>query len=320
MNDSLPRIVTIQGPTAAGKSELALRLATELGAHIVSADSRQVYRLLDIGTAKPTATEREQVPHHLIDVIYPEQRYSAGRFAREAMQIITRLSSDGIPVLVAGGTGFYIRALVDGLFRAPPVPVEMHERLCTELKTLGGSVLHERLASVDPTMAERLPPQDGQRIVRAIEVFETTGRPMSELWREQQSSPRYRCFNVMVNRPRQELYERIDSRYDAMLAAGLVDELREVLAAGYPPDAPGLHTVGYRELLPHLLEGASLSDCAALTRQHTRNYAKRQLTWFRNREFDLTTKPASDNFSQTLDSVGRFLSESGECCRGGIRE
>jgi len=305
-NSTLPAIVTIQGPTAAGKSVLALRLAEELGAHIVSADSRQVYRRLDIGTAKPTPAERTRVPHHLIDIIEPDQRYSAGRFSAEAGDVIGRLCAQGTPVLVVGGTGFYIRALLQGLFEAPPVAPEVHQRLCDELREQGGAALHARLAEVDSAMAERLHPNDGQRVLRALEVFETTGRPMSELWAGQTSHERYRHFDIMVTRPRHELYAAIDKRYDAMLAAGLVDELRGVLAAGFAPDALGLRTVGYSELLPHLLRGVPLAECAEQARRHTRNFAKRQLTWFRSCEFHLTIDPTENNFSQTLGAVRRF--------------
>lgn len=274
---SIPAIV---GPTAAGKSAVALHIAQRLGAEIISADSRQVYKFLDIGTAKPTAEERALVPHHLLDVRLPDEYYSAGEYARDATTAIEEVLARNRLPLVVGGSGFYIKALTDGLFGPRITEPALRERLRQEAKRIGSMALWERLHKVDPVAAARLHPNDAQRIIRALEVYECTGVPLSvhQLWHRPQCSFRWRFIGLRW--PRQELYRRIEQRVDQMIADGLEQEVRQLLAMGYGGELNSLRTVGYKEMMAFVRGALSLPEAVAQIKQHTRNYAKRQLTWF----------------------------------------
>lgn len=265
-----------------GKTELALALAEKAGAEIIACDSRQVYRLLDIGTAKPTVEERKWVKHHLIDVVDPDEDYNAGRYAREALEAIRRLSLSGKPFLVVAGTGLYLRALVSGIFNAPDIPREIRERILAEARTLGQRAMHERLEKVDPEAAERIHPNDPQRTLRALEVYEATGKPLSEWWRDSRVI-RQELEPVLVGltRPKEVLYERINERVKQMIEQGLIRECNALLQKGYSPALNSLQSVGYREVFEHLEGRRGLDDTVSLIQKNTRNYAKRQMTWFR---------------------------------------
>jgi tRNA dimethylallyltransferase len=284
-HDSRRRILTIVGPTAAGKTAVAILVARELGGEIVSADSRQIYRGMDVGTAKPTAAERSAVRHHLIDIVDPADVYDAARFAEDAEAAIGRLLDAGVEPIIVGGTGFYVSTLFEGLFEGPG----RDERIRSELKARaaeeGGEGLHRELAAVDPASASRIHPNDTSRVVRALEVYRMTGAPLSEWHAGGARTPRYAASYFGLTMPREELYARIEARVDAMLEAGLPDEVRSLVASGrLAPGMPGASAVGYRELLPAVVgEGGgpeALADAVSLVKRNTRRFAKRQATWF----------------------------------------
>jgi tRNA dimethylallyltransferase len=276
-----PPVLILAGPTASGKTGVGIRLAQAIGGEIVSADARQIYIGMDIGTAKPTAEQQRQAPHHLIDVIAPDEDYSAGRFAREATAAIGQIHERGRRAVLVGGSGLYLKALVDGFSPMPPVPGAIREDL-KALAAVDLEGLHRRLAEVDPAAADRIHPNDTQRIVRALEVYESSGQRLSDLQTRPPETPcpwKARWFGL--NPPRPELYARIDRRVDEMLGAGLVDEVRELRKAGFGPELNALKTFGYREIFDYLNGAASLASAAADIKQATRRYAKRQFTWFR---------------------------------------
>ncbi len=279
--EKLP-LVVLCGPTAAGKTALALELAERFPFEVISADSRQVYRGMDIGTAKATREEQERVPHHLIDVVDPDQSFSAADFSRLAHAAISRIRNRGNLPLVVGGTGLYIRALTEGLLEAPSADPELRRQLHAQEQEHGPGYLHGRLLQVDPALAERLHPGDVVRIVRALEVFTLGGRPLSELQREHAFGERsFRVLRLGVALEREELFQRIDLRVEQMIEQGLLDEVRNLLAAGYSPRLKALQTIGYREAIQHLEGRLDRSEAIALIQRDTRRYAKRQLTWFR---------------------------------------
>jgi tRNA dimethylallyltransferase len=276
-----PQLTVIAGPTASGKTALALRVASALDAEIVSADSQQVYRLFDIGTAKPSAAELAAVPHHLVSVVEPTEAFSAGRFQELADAAIAEISSRGRRVVVVGGTGLYLRVLLHGVVDAPPADTELRARLEDEARTLGRPALHARLAALDPGSAGRIEPTDLVRVVRALEIHALTGTSASE-FRAQHAftEDRYPFDLFVLTPPRDELYAAIDRRTHAMFAAGLVDEVRSLVARGLRNAAP-MGSVGYSQALAVVDGRLTLDAAIADTAQKTRRYAKRQLTWFK---------------------------------------
>lgn len=276
------KVPILLGPTAVGKTELSLSLALETGAEIISADSRQVYRYLDIGTAKPTPEERAQVRHHLIDIRNPDEQYSAADFARDAVGLIRRLAAGGKRCLVVGGSGLYLRALTQGLFVGPPGDAVVRSRLLREAKEKGITHLRCRLQVVDPRGAERIRPNDLQRTLRALEVWELTGEPISELQETRTEKPKdFEFLFVGVARARPELYHRIESRVDRMIESGLLAEVRGILDRGYSSELNSLRSVGYQETIAYLQRGTSWPETVRLIKRNSRRYAKRELTWFR---------------------------------------
>jgi tRNA dimethylallyltransferase len=269
------KLVVVVGPTASGKTALALRLAEVAGGEIVSADSQQVYRGMDIGTGKASAEERARVRHHLLDVVDPDDTMTAARFAGLADQV---LSSLRVPGIVAGGTGLYVRALLEGLFEGPGADAALRERLATEPT----ETLRERLATVDPETHARLLPGDRLRFIRALEVHALTGRPISAWQAEHRAArkPRFDTRIVALAPPRPELVARIEARVDQMMAAGFLDEVRALHAAGYG-DTRALGAIGYRELGAHLRGEMSLDAAISQVKQATRRYARRQVGWWR---------------------------------------
>jgi tRNA dimethylallyltransferase len=274
-----PRVAALVGPTAVGKTTVALALAAPLGAEIVNADSLQVYRELDIGTAKPTAAERARVPHHLVDLVDPPEPYDAARYSREGREVLNDLKGRGVPPLVVGGTGLYLKALLSGLFAegAPTLPVR--DRLRRELGVLGLPALYGRLLHLDPATAARLHPHDTYRIIRALEVMEATGRPLSEFIAAHrfQDSP-YEVLKLGLRLDREDLYRRIELRVEIMLAQGWLAEV-EGLLSRYPPTLKPLQALGYRHLINFLTGRWSWEEALTLLARDTRRYAKRQLTW-----------------------------------------
>jgi len=277
-----PSLVVICGPTAAGKTALSLDLAERFGAEIVSADSRQVYRGMDIGTAKATAEERARIPHHLIDVAEVDEDYSVADFAVQGRRAILDIAARGKHPFVVGGTGLYIRALTEGLLDAPAGDPQVRQAILDRGEAEGEGALYRRLQLIDPPLAERLKPRDQVRIVRGLEVFEISGRRLSDLQEGHAFAEQpYPLLVVGVTLERQELYRRIDGRVEAMVAGGLVEEVSALLARGFSPGLKALRTIGYQEIIRHLAGEISLDEAVALIQRESRRYAKRQLTWFR---------------------------------------
>jgi tRNA dimethylallyltransferase len=270
----------IVGPTAVGKTGVAVEIAEAHGWEIVSADSRQVYRLLDIGTAKPTPQERSRAPHHLIDTVPPREAYSCGRYRREATAAVEAILAAGKIPLVVGGSGLYLRALGSGLFEGPERDESLREELRRQAEREGRESLHEKLVELDPASAERIHPRDLERTVRAIEVFRITGKPISRLQRTSTVPGPFELRLVGLRRARESLYRMINERFDMMLEAGFVDEVRELVARGFSEAWPSFRTVGYREIVEHLRGEIPLEVAREKAKTRTRRFAKRQLTWF----------------------------------------
>lgn len=285
-------LLVLVGPTASGKTALALDWAERLQTEIISADSVQVHVGLDIGSAKPTPDELARIPHHGISVLSPRERPSAGRWVDLVTPAILRLHADGKVPIVCGGTGLYVRALLEGLAEIPDVAPEVRAEVLTRLERLGPEALHAELAAVDPDAARRISPRDPQRVTRALEVYLATGTPITTWQRETTHRPAYQPHIVALDLDRELLGKRIAARAATMVRMGLVDEVRALLAL-HPPDCPGLTTLGYREVVAAVLSGDLAPDTLTtrLALAH-RQYAKRQQTWFRRAHAD--TRLTSD--------------------------
>lgn len=279
-SDRRPPLVVILGPTAVGKTAVSVALARKLNGEIVSADSRLFYRGMDIGTAKPTTEEQAAVPHHLIDVTEPNRPWSLALFQSEARKIIDEIHRRGKVPFLVGGTGQYVRAVTEE-WSVPPVEPDPELRAILEAwaREITPQGLHERLAELDPDAAANIDYRNLRRTVRALEVIFRTGKKFSTL-RQRHESP-YRVIKVGLNIPRPELYRRIDERIEAMLAAGLVAEVRSLLEKGYDPSLPALSAIGYRELIPYVMGEISLEDAVAQIKRNTRIYVRRQANWFK---------------------------------------
>jgi tRNA dimethylallyltransferase len=305
-----PPVVAVVGPTAAGKSALALRLAEHLDGEIVNADALQVYRGLDVGTAKPTAGERARVPHHLVDVREPTERFSAGEFARLARAVIEDVHGRGKAALVVGGSGFYLQALFEGLSPLPRPQPEIRAELKRRAAAEGPEALHDELAEVDPETAARLPRGDTQRIVRALEVAVASGRPLSA-WIADNPAPSrpLSALHVGLTLPRAILYDRISVRVDRMLERGWLEEVRGLLAMGIPPEAPAFQAIGYRQMVRCIRGELPLDEAIDETVRATRRFAKRQMTWFRKESQVNWFDPRS--LAEDMSDILRLLEESG---------
>ncbi len=278
----LPRILALCGPTGVGKTELSLQLAERLGAEIVNMDSVQVYRGLDIGSAKASPDELARVPHHLIDVLDPDEDHNVGDFIARATGAIEDIQARGRHAIVVGGTGLYLRGVVHGLMDAPPPSPEIRARHDAWVAAHGAPHLHGLLEAIDPELAARLHPNDAVRASRGLEVFEQTGRRLSELQREHAfCRPNYDALKLALVRPREQLYARIERRVDAMIEEGFVEECRRLFEA-YPRRTKSLGALGYRQLAPHVLDDAPLEGCVQATKKQTKRYAKQQLGWLRS--------------------------------------
>jgi len=274
------RILTIVGPTGVGKTRIAIDIAKRINGEIVSADSRQIYKFLDIGTAKPTPEERAEVIFHLIDLIEPDQSYSCGQYARDAETKIAEIINRKAVPIVCGGTGLYIGALFSPLHSLPESDPVVKEKLIRELKKRDLDYLYQRLTAVDPEWAKKVKPQDKQRILRGLEVYEITGKPLSSLVRGKKPAPKYEPLYAGLYLSREELYRQINQRFDRMIKNGFIDEVKAVLQKGYSPECNGLRTIGYKEMIAFLDGKMTLVDAIEKTKQSTRNFAKRQITWF----------------------------------------
>lgn len=308
-----PPVYVLTGPTAVGKTGISLALARQLNAEILSADSRQVYRTLTIGTAKPSRTELAAVRHHFIDELDLGEPFSAGRFAEEAGDRIRALHAEGKGALVVGGSTLYVEALVHGLAAIPDIDPGIRTALTERLE--GGEMdgLYRELQSLDPVAAERLDPTKTQRVIRALEVCIGTGVPFSRYQRERVPPP-YTAIVAVLDRPRSELYERVNRRVDTMLERGLLAENQALLDAHIPPDLNPLRTIGYQEPMAHLRGEIGYDEMVARLKQNTRRYAKRQLTWLRRRpsydRVDLKSFTSSDEAAAAIAALFRVREES----------
>jgi len=306
----VPPVIAVVGATATGKSELAMALAGELSGEIVNADALQVYRGFDVGTAKPGAEERARVPHHLIDVLDPHERWSAGEFARRARAAIAGIRERGNVPIVVGGSGLYLRALFEGISPIPPGDPEVRSELRRALEEKGLPALAAELARVDPQTAARLGAGDTQRILRALEVARVSGRPLSSWIAEQPfGTQRVDALRLGLTLPRTVLYDRIAGRVARMVERGWVEEVARLLARGLDPGLPAFQAIGYRQLVRHLEGEGSLEQAIGETVKATRRFAKRQETWFR-REPDVTWFSAQD-FNRRIFNVLEHVKRSG---------
>ena len=308
-----PLAVLLLGPTGSGKTALSLALAEEFGGEIVSCDSVAVYRGMDLGTAKPTESERARVPHHLIDVADPDQPFTAGAYSRNARIALREIAARGRLPIVTGGTGLYLRALTEGLFAAPERQEDLRERLRRTTEKRGAAWLHRVLMRIDPSSAQRIHANDTPKLIRAIEVCLAGRRPMSEVLASEDEArdplTGFRLLRIGLNPPRAALYERLNARCSAMFAAGLVQETRTLLACYGPVKA--LDSLGYRQACSILIRGLSEKAAIAEAQQGHRNYAKRQLTWFR-REKDVHWIEAFGDAAETLRLAKSLVENSAE--------
>lgn len=273
----------LTGPTASGKTALALELAAALGAEIISLDSMAIYRGMSIGTAKPTQAEQSQVPHHLIDIIDPHEEYSVAQYVSAAEAAVEQIVSKGGVPLFVGGTPLYLKALLRGIFAGPPADWELRRELQEFADTQGEDALHSRLAKADPASAQRLHFRDRRRVIRALEVFAKTGQSITDLQQQfHRARPAEACRVFMLDWPREQLVERMDRRVDAMFNAGLLAEAEALLGCPLPPGRTASQAVGYREVFAHLRGELGLEETIALVKLRTRQFAKRQMTWFRS--------------------------------------
>jgi tRNA dimethylallyltransferase len=308
-------LVVVVGPTAVGKSRLAVPLARALGTEILTADSRQVYRGMDIGTDKPTLAEQAGVPHRLIDLVDPDERFNVGLYRRLALAEIDRLHRDGQVPLVVGGTGLYVRALLRGLWSGPSADWPYRARLEDEAARRGPDYLHRELVRVDPESATRLHPRDKAKIIRALEVYHLLGRPLSEVHRRHAfvEVPFSGCM-IGLTRDRSELYGRIEARVEEELAKGLVEETRRLLGQGYGRELGSMKGLGYRQMAEYLAGEVDYAEAVRRLKRDTRRFAKRQLTWFRQEPGIIwltigKDEPPEQVVARILDQVDRVLSQ-----------
>lgn len=301
------KVIVICGPTGIGKTNWAIQLGREFNGEIIGADSMQIYRYMDIGTAKPTPDERAQVAHHMIDIVDPDEDFSAGRYARMAGHVIGELHEKNVLPLIAGGTGLYIKACLHGLFRQRSANSEVLQRLTREADQHGPETIYNRLRDCDPEAARRINPRDVFRIVRALEVYETTGRPASVHQKDHRfSENRYDALKICLYADREMLYDRINRRVDQMMADGFVDEVRNLLKIGYPGDLKPMQSIGYRHVLAYLSGRWSWEESLETMKRDTRRYAKRQLTWFRA-DSDMQWIRKSEGPGTARSLIERFL-------------
>ena len=305
----LPPLVALVGCTAAGKSELAIDLAHSLGGEIVGADSRQAYRYMDIGTAKPTPAQCAAVPHHLIDVVDPDEEFSLALYQELALAAIVGITSRGRVPLMVGGTGQYVQAVLEGwtVPRVPPQPA-LRAELAEEAERSGVVSLHRRLAAVDPRAAATIGPTNLRRIIRALEVYQISGVPISA--QQAKAPPPYRITTIWLDMPREHLFRRIDTRVDQMMAAGLLDELRDLRRRGYSWELPALSSLGYKEFQPWFEGTADLETCVQTLKWNTHAFARRQSAWFKRLPhlYRVTAGPtAQPEIVQLLASRGLSL-------------
>lgn len=281
----MQKLIVLVGPTAIGKTELSLALAKEFGCEIISMDSMQIYKYMDIGTAKPTHEERSIVPHHLIDFVDPADDYNVSRFVSDARSSIEDIQSRNKLPMIVGGTGLYMRGLLEGMFEIASVPENIRKKLEETAQERGLDYLFGKLTEYDPESAARLHPNDRQRVMRALEIYHATGIPWSRHLKEQQQEKAaikgdFKALKIGLHRDRELLYERINRRVGIMVAQGLLEEVEKLLSMGYTPELNSMQSIGYKHMLNYIDSTWSWEEALRLLARDTRHYAKRQLTWF----------------------------------------
>jgi len=306
---SKPRLVILLGPTGVGKTAMALRMAGRWGGEIVSADSMQVYRGMDIGTAKPTPEERMRIPHHLLDVVAPDEPFHVSRYCDLARGVIARLHREGRPVFVVGGTGLYIRALLGGLIDSPGADESLRRAMKEEIKQGGIPSLYEKLRLRDAKAAAQISPRDAVRIIRALEVLELTGRSIVDHQREHRFREKlYEALKIGLTLTREQLQARIVRRTDRMIADGFVEEVGRLLEGGYDRSLKPMQSLGYRHLAAHLAGEEDLEAAIRLIKRDTSHYAKRQMTWFAADREIIWLAP--EDYDAAAERIGHFLDGS----------
>jgi tRNA dimethylallyltransferase len=306
MQADKPKVIAVMGPTAVGKTWLVSQLTKDLGGEIINADSVQIYRFMDIGTAKPTMADRAEVAHHLVDIVDPDQDFDASRYSQLAREVIAVLARQGKPAIVVGGTGLYLKAIFHGLFPGAPSDQLVRKRLRREAEKKGGIELYQRLQRIDPITAQRVHPHDLFRIIRALEVWECRGQPISALQSAHDFKDRpFLPLKIGLRRPRPELYERINRRVEEMMALGLLEEVRGLLSRGYGPNLKSMQALGYRHMVQHLINGLDITEVVKTMKRDTRRYAKRQMTWFRRDQNINWFHPRQ--MGDIVELAGRFL-------------
>lgn len=304
------RVVCVVGPTASGKTRLAVTLAQSFNGEVVSADSMQLYRGMDICTAKPDETEKGGIPHHMLDIASPSEYYSAQRYADEAGLCVEDIIKRGRLPIIAGGTGLYIHALIDGFnITAPEADAKYREKLEEIAASEGGEALHRLLEKNDPETAARLHQNDRKRIIRALEIYKTTGKTMAENMSAPAAEPKYNALMLGLRyADREELYSRIEIRVDDMLAHGLLEEARLLLSSGVPKNATAMQAIGYKELSDYIGGTGSLSEAVEKIKRESRRYAKRQITWFsKDKRIKWLETGRGRDFSEIISEAGEYL-------------
>ncbi len=299
----------LTGATASGKTRIGIELAKLLNAEIISLDSMSVYRDMNIGTAKPTADQRAEVPHHLINVVAPNEEYSLSQFIRDAHQAMREIRERGREVLFVGGTPLYLKALLRGVYPGPPADWDFRNQIEAELETAGIEALHARLEQVDPLAAAKLHPNDKRRIIRALEVYRHTGQPLSHEQTHFDDIPHDQCKAFVLAWPRAAIHRRIEQRVERMFQSGLIDEVRSLLDQYGELGRTASQAVGYREVISHLQQDEDLAEVTDRVKARTRQFARRQETWFRNLEecefVPITEEPEPQAFAQQLVDLAR---------------
>lgn len=310
----MDNVIIIVGPTASGKTKISIELAKEINGEIISADSMQIYKYMDIGTAKADAEEMQGIQHYLVDEVTPDEEFSVARFQEKAYQYIEEILQKGKVPIIAGGTGLYVNSLIYNInFTETTSDWELRERLKKEAEEKGNQYLHEKLREVDPEAAEKLHVNDVKRVIRALEVYEYTKMPISyhqEISR--QNPPRFNYILIGLKMDRQKLYDRINRRVDIMLEKGLVEEVRKLVQRGYDRNTVAMQGLGYKEILAYFRGEMTLEEAVEVIKMDSRRYAKRQITWFKRYEnIHWVDLDECGNFDETLKNIKNYIASSG---------
>jgi tRNA dimethylallyltransferase len=301
------RIVAVIGPTAAGKTDIGITLAQETGSEVISVDSMQIYRWMDIGTAKPPPELLAKIPHHLIDILYPDQDYNAGMFANDADAIINQLGQQGKTAVLVGGTGLYLRALINGIIEVPEISLKIRNSVRTLASEKGVGECYLKLKELDPKSADKLHPHDISRVTRALEVVLETGHSIQEYQANHRfQQHRYQVYYIGTTWPREVLYDRINKRVKLMIERGLVNETRGILEMGYSESLPSLNSIGYKQAVAFLRDKMSKDEMITDIQQKSRHYAKKQVTWYK-KDRSIPWVEGNRLGSEEIKAIKRFL-------------